>query len=433
MSTQVASQEASTYLGVAAGIGELLSREAVWHGDRCSWMGVVPDERSGRARVEPTYSALGPDLYGGTAGVALFLAMLAASTGEATARQTSLGAIRHALSRAGLQPPGGRLGLFTGWTGIAFAATQVGVLLGEEGLLEDASVLLRQCAAETPDEVEFDLISGRAGAITALVVLTELLGDRALLAVARRLGEELLQAAAGDNGERSWRGPAEAQWRDLTGFSHGAAGAGCALLELYVATSDESFREAAEQAFRYERRWFDPAAGNWPDFRRDPSRPSSAQPRVAFSTAWCHGAPGIALSRLRAFEITGDATWKAEALTALRTTQQAVTLGVRTGRANYSLCHGLAGNAEVLAIGQEILSHEWEGMATLVAEVAHVGIERYAMRGHVWPCGVDGGDTPNLMLGLAGIGSFYLRLANPETPSILLLRPSSFRQAPTRD
>jgi lantibiotic modifying enzyme len=42
-----------------------------------------------------------------------------------------------------------------------------------------------------------------------------------------------------------------------------------------------------------------------------------------------------------------------------------------------------------------------------------------------WPCGAPGGaETPNLMLGLAGIGYFYLRLYDPiHTPSLLMVIP----------
>ena len=40
-----------------------------------------------------------------------------------------------------------------------------------------------------------------------------------------------------------------------------------------------------------------------------------------------------------------------------------------------------------------------------------------------WPCGVQGGgETPSLLLGLAGIGYFYLRLSNLDTtPSVLMV------------
>jgi hypothetical protein len=49
-----------------------------------------------------------------------------------------------------------------------------------------------------------------------------------------------------------------------------------------------------------------------------------------------------------------------------------------------------------------------------------------------WPCGTSG-DTPNLMLGLAGIGYFYLRLAIPAIPSILLLRREAFAYGRSED
>ena len=41
-----------------------------------------------------------------------------------------------------------------------------------------------------------------------------------------------------------------------------------------------------------------------------------------------------------------------------------------------------------------------------------------------WPCGVQGGgETPSLLLGLAGIGYFYLRLSSLDTiPSVLMVR-----------
>jgi hypothetical protein len=109
-----------------------------------------------------------------------------------------------------------------------------------------------------------------------------------------------------------------------------------------------------------------------------------------------------------------------------------VERSARSRKANWSLCHGLAGNAEVLLIGREVLGNEWDGIAALAREVAHGGIERYAKRGNPWLCGVSG-DTPNLMLGLAGIGYFYLRLAIPAIPSILLLRREAFAYGRSED
>ena len=50
-----------------------------------------------------------------------------------------------------------------------------------------------------------------------------------------------------------------------------------------------------------------------------------------------------------------------------------------------------------------------------IAEAAAVrAMQRYEATGAPWPCGVPGaGETPNLMLGTAGIGHFLLRLHDP--------------------
>jgi lantibiotic modifying enzyme len=209
--------------------------------------------------------------------------------------------------------------------------------------------------------------------------------------------------------------------RNLTGFSHGAAGAGYALLALFHATGDAQYREAAMLAFQYERHWFDPTVGNWPDFRGDPVSRYWRKRPLAFATLWCHGAPGIALSRLRAYEMLNDEICKAEALTALQTTRKMIESTLSTGLGNFSLCHGLAGNAEVLLYGSQVLGPECGEAAAWALHVAHAGMERYATRRAPWPCGTYGGETPNLMLGLAGIGHYYLRLHCPATPSILIL------------
>jgi lantibiotic modifying enzyme len=180
-----------------------------------------------------------------------------------------------------------------------------------------------------------------------------------------------------------------------------------------------NYSKAAEQAFNYERYWFNADVGNWPNFFTEPHQARQRKPSQSFVAYWCHGAPGIALSRLRAYEILGDETCRSEGITALQTTHQVVETWLYSGSGNYSLCHGLAGNSEILSYGGQVLGQKWGDKAALVYQVAKSGIDIYAMSG-TWPCGVNG-ETPSLMLGLAGIGYFYLRLYNPTVPSILIL------------
>jgi hypothetical protein len=85
-----------------------------------------------------------------------------------------------------------------------------------------------------------------------------------------------------------------------------------------------------------------------------------------------------------------------------------------------------------LCSGEEVLGPDSIEASPLAYRVADAGIERYAARGAPWPCGVGGGETPGLMLGLAGIGYSYLRLCNRATPSILIVQPEKYAQSRER-
>ena len=402
-------------------IGRGLNSDAFWHVDACTWLGAEPGEQNLKGKSGITYKTLGPDLYGGTAGVALFLADLAAATGESEFRRTAFAALRHAVAQLDVVPPPNRLAFYTGWIGIAFAAAHAGAVLKEDEWIGRSQELLKRCVREDSSALGFDLLSGSAGAIIALLKLSEMLGDPALLDLALRLGDRLLASADKDRSGYSWKSLGFSNQRNLTGFSHGAAGIGYALIELFRATAESRFRYAAELAFGYERHWFDAEAGNWPDFRKSPGpRPLGRLPS-RFAAYWCHGAPGIALSRLRAFEVLRDERCKEEALAALRTTGEMVGASLGSNAGNYSLCHGLTGNCEVLRYGRIAFGQELAAFDSLPPKVATAGIDMYGRTGRPWPCGAGGGETPSLMLGLAGIGHFYLRLHGAAATPVLML------------
>jgi lantibiotic modifying enzyme len=189
-------------------------------------------------------------------------------------------------------------------------------------------------------------LAGRAGAILGLLWLRHRLDDP-LLEWATRLGEALIAAGKRDRTvSLSWRGRHGRGLRALTGYSHGVAGAGIALLELGAVVGDKAFKEAGLAAFAYERRWYNAAQANWPDFRRS----GGGRSRIAqqFSNAWCHGAPGIALSRLRAMQLAPTSEIASELHAALGTTSQATSAMLTASGTSFCLCHGLAGNADVL-------------------------------------------------------------------------------------
>jgi hypothetical protein len=417
----------ATILRMAEEIGLHFIKDAVWHNGCCNWVGT--DDGGGAVRSElagKQFCALGPDLYSGTSGIALFLAELYSATGHAGARCCALGALRQALARFDAMEQRVPRALYTGWSGVALAATSVGLLLGESEIVDRASRMLRTImSVEEYLHAEFDLISGKAGAIIALVVLNELSHDHSLVEIAVRIGDELLRSAERREFGYSWRSPKIYAQRNLTGFAHGTAGVGFALLELFRLTGKSRYREGAEQAFRYERHWFDREACNWPDFRRQLGESKNKQSVPRFATAWCHGAPGIALSRLRAYELIEDPVCKDEALAALRTTSQITNVWMRFGSGSYSLCHGLLGNADILLYGWQVLGQEFRDGLALARTAAAARIANLPTSQRVKPCADI--EPLGLMLGLAGVGYFLLRLCNPSIRS-----PLSFVSGPPR-
>ncbi len=398
--------DAGAALGIAARIADHLCDIAVRDGDRCTWLGTTQDADDDSDQVEFTYGTIEADLYGGCAGVALFLAEAARRGGDRRWRDTALAGIGQALDRIHTISPAMRPGFQTGEVGIAYAAVMIARAV-EHPRMEARAVALLDRLPWAPDEpIVTDPLTGGTGAIAPLLVLGELLERPALVEVALDLGRRTIAAATRSEDGWSWPpAPGVEAVRPLTGMSHGAAGIGWSLLELGSAAGGE-FVEAARGAFGYENRWFRPAEENWPDFRvEDADAPTCV--------AWCHGAPGIGLARLRAVELGLD-EYRADAETALHTTRAA--LADRDGwiDGDWSLCHGLGGLMEVLRYAGE----------QPVREAAGDAAARFAGDLDAWPCGVRRGSNPSLMLGLAGIGYCYLGLADPALPPILLATPS---------
>ena len=407
--------DAHAALSVAARLADHLCDAAFRHGDRCTWMGITQDAEDGSDQVDFTYGTLGPDLYGGSCGVALFLSEVCRRNEDRRWRDTALAGIAHALDRLDTIPPQARAGFYTGHVGVAYAAALIGRSL-ERADLEAQAIAVLDRLGGTDSDLVVDLVSGGTGAIVPLLALAVRLDRPALSDLAMRLGRRTVAAATRSGDGWSWPvsvGAIEAA-RPLTGLAHGAAGIGWSLLELGNATGADEMIEAAHHAFRYENRWFRPAEDNWPDFREEDGDDAPA------CVGWCHGAPGIGLTRLRAVELGYDA-YRTDAEAAMRTTRSSLADRDAWIDGDFSLCHGHGGLGEILRYGSRVLDQP--ELAELVSEAATVGSARFADEPASWPCGVRRGSNPSLMIGLAGIGYFFLGLADPALPSVLLVRP----------
>jgi lantibiotic modifying enzyme len=416
------------HLEMAAAIGDGLCRDALWDGDRCAWGGVFMDPIDGEWTA--VWRTFGPSLYDGSAGIALFLARLHGVTQDVKHAMAAVGGIRQAMSLADRLPPGAALSFYSGSLGVAYAADAVGRLCARPDIVDEGDRLLQEIAATDPATQESDIVSGLAGAVPALLSLAgrSEVGAGRLQELSLRAGDALA-AKARHHPDGAWSWPVAAgiddAGPDLVGHSHGTAGIATAFLELWKLAGEPRFKAAADHALAYERRWYSQAERNWPDLRSfgEPS----AQP--SYPAFWCHGAAGIGFARLRGFSLTGDATLRDEAEIALETTARVQEMQIRPAGdggipGNFSLCHGLAGNADLFLYAAETWPERAEEFSGRAAAVAEHGIARHGRNGG-WPCGVPApGENPSLMLGLAGIGYFYLRMGAPEAaPTALLIEP----------
>lgn len=422
-----------TFLDAALRMGRRIAGLAQWDGDACTWEIMSPDRSNPGSRRAVAATASGT-IYEGTSGIALFLAELAALSGDPELARAALGAVEFGL-REGETSPETSFGYHSGRVGIAYAAVRVGERLNRPELFARAEAVLRPLAGNEPRDMGMDVIAGGGGGIPALLAIAGRVDAELATGIARRLGDHLINVATRDPEGLSWATMRSSSIRNLNGYAHGAAGIGHGLLELYAATGEGKYRYAAEQAFLYERHFFSAEDFNWPDLRhtelgeyqfegrmdelKERQRSGDPLPPQAprYMSAWCHGAPGIGYSRLRAYELLGDPLYLEEARASFTAVERSISdeLGM-----NFSLCHGRGGNAETLVEGARILGDP--ALLGPAYDVALAGIERFENAGAPWPCGTMGGvSDPGLLLGEAGIGMFLLRLARPEIPSVLFI------------
>ncbi len=397
----------ATLIREADKIAEELADRAIRRGPGAAWIGL---DWLGDAEVFQLV-CLGPDLYNGASGVAVFLAAHAKVTGHKSSAELARAGVsylrknlksRNAPRMARSLGVGGATGLGS----IVYALTLMANCLSDDSLLADAHV-----AAElfTDDLIgadrQLDIIGGSAGAILCLLRLYRDGRSDAVLRRAVSCGEHLIaQGRLGQTGRRSWVGQGSGQ-RALNGMSHGAAGFAYALASLSAATGRDDFAQAAFECIDFENASYDTERSNWPDLRGDePSWPCQ----------WCHGATGIGLARIATARQSGMKTSGM-----VRDIQLAVE-GARSARpaAVDTLCCGTLGSIEFLCeAGSTLGRRDLDELALrrltdVLATAASSGDYR-------WNSG-NGQFNLGLFRGLSGVGYTALRRVDKSLANVLI-------------
>ncbi|WP_063765399.1 type 2 lanthipeptide synthetase LanM family protein [Nonomuraea candida] len=438
----------------AAGIVRVLAASAVRGNDgSATWIGPVLDP-AGWA-VLP----LGPDMYGGTAGVAVLLAAYRHEVAHGRADPVPeadglLRAVLRTLRATGdALLPAGAFEVAGGYLGIG-SWIWAWLLLGRLGAVEPAEAVSRASAALTslPAALPADgpaglpadgpsglpdgsaglpdgpagLLDGPAGAVVPLLRLDEHVpgGHAGAVALAAEIGSRLVATAQVRDGIVRWTepdpsvasagepahgaaadpayGPAGGPAHGAAGLAHGAAGIGWALSRLAAATGNA---EAAALAAAVS--------------GRDELPAGLDHPTVGAAT-WAYGAGGIGvvaadeLRRVARDDPASAARWRAVLGRAA-----AVCRADGFGR-SHTLAHGDLGAWEVL---------------TLAADAGAIGVDRERLDGRMLsgieefgPCSGFAGNAlvPGLLPGLGGVAYQLLRMhPGCPLPSVLLPDPGA--------
>lgn len=401
---------------------QIIDNAAIDENNTLYWMHMSLDPVIEKFRLMPIDNSL----YNGRCGVALFLALLYKKTEYPMYRESVFNVLDPILdiSISGKNHPScynvSGLGIGTGLGSIVYSFALLYSILREQKFLEISIIFTQSMTKEMVEkDLQMDILGGTAGAILGMIKLFEITGDSDILKKCNDFGTLLLKKRITDkNGFKVWK--TQGVKRALTGFSHGAAGYALAYSRLYKITDDEKFRRAANHAVNYENSVFCKEQNNWPDFRNQAGKDSPK--KVICRTAWCHGAPGIGLSRLGILDINNKTSKRLfnsnTLLENISSAIKAIDNYPFSGADN--LCCGNTGNMDFLIEAAKKMNKP-----DLLAKAGKLAafIHKRALSDGMYdllakePGGIF---SPGLFQGTAGIGYLFLRIAFDDIPCLPL-------------
>lgn len=288
-------------------------------------------------------------------------------------------------------------GLHFGEAGVAVAITEA--IAG--GLIERNSEIDAFLVQALSGKLDWhDITHGAAGQGVAALYCGARLQDETLLNLAHRCAEYLIQTQKDDG---SWSAPPgvdNMSGQTMTGFAHGVSG-----IVYFLAEYAHHFgSEDAERAWLSGADWLFAGAMLSDDEQALEWYHSDAhQEKWKW---WCHGAPGIALTFLRLYELTQNEAYAEIATHALQV--HPIDIKYR----NLSQCHGLSGLGDIYLEAARVLGDEqWRERASAIANTLF-HLRRETENGSVtWLVENFHQPTADLMVGASGVIHFLLRLS----------------------
>uniref|UniRef100_A0A7N0ZQE8 Uncharacterized protein n=1 Tax=Kalanchoe fedtschenkoi TaxID=63787 RepID=A0A7N0ZQE8_KALFE len=284
----------------------------------------------------------------------------------------------------------GRVTFICGQAGVCALGAVVAKHIGDEKLTNH--YLRKFQEIRLPEDLPNELLYGRAGFLWACAFLNKHIGNGTVSpACTRPIVDDIVRA--GRQLAQKSESPLMYEWhgKKYWGAAHGLAGIMHVLMDTELGQDE---MKDVKNTLRYMMNNRFPS-GNYP------SSEGSESDRLVH---WCHGAPGVTLTLVKAAEIFGDQDFAQAAIEAGEVVWNRGLLK-RVG-----ICHGISGNAYVfLALyrlsGKDEYLYRAKAFACFLLDKAHELISEGKMHG---------GDHPySLFEGFGGMAHLFLDMTSP--------------------
>ncbi|MCO6478589.1 MAG: hypothetical protein J5I94_18295 [Phaeodactylibacter sp.] len=372
-------------------------------------------------------------VYSGVSGIILFFIRLYEITNDDKYRQAIIKSVGW-LYRYCRENPTDNYAFYTGRMGVVYTLLKVYESLAEKAYLEKAEELAIKCGRfiELRDPPVYDLLNGTAGALLGLLFLYEKKQSQEILQLIEQYVNHLLDGVKWGRRGIFWDITGWEIW-PLTGFSHGSSGIGYVFIQLAKLFDNAAYYWIAEQSFNYENQFYSKKNNNWKDFRKPRLNSEANMEKYGFQSledlsyftrpkymnAWCHGSPGIALTRFELKSTQGSELWKNDLKKSIQSTIQSLN---SSHLFSHCLCHGTSGNAMVIIhcaeeLNGETLTIEEQLEATIARQIKYCSSHGRYQPG-LAKLSKDDKDY-SLFMGLAGVGYFYVSYLDRKESSII--------------
>jgi type 2 lantibiotic biosynthesis protein LanM len=375
------------------------------NGETDAWWigGGYADEKEGDWNISPVNHYL----YDGISGITLFFAYL----GYITQREDFTDVAKRCVnSMLNNKQQLTSLGAYNGGGALIYVYNHLHTLWGDNIYLDYCMDIVKELESLIDNDEALDVLSGVAGYALVLDQLYSKTKDSYILYMIEKCGDRLLDSASEYKGGLGWKVPVAPQ--PLVGFSHGSSGIIYSLCRIANATGKEKYIHAVERTLTFEKQCYREDLKNWIDV--DHFQGKTEENLRIMPAAWCHGAPGVLLSRLLTKDFIAHMDFEKDIEIGIET-----TLKYGFGR-DHSLCHGDMGSLDILLIASQSLKDK-ELTKVYKTYEQHVLMD---IRKQGWLSGLPKlNESPGMMVGLAGIGLQLLRSYKSEAiPSVLALQ-----------